>query len=177
MYISLNRLLSHAKAKRIILLTVALLAVAAIGYLNFGKPSRERLIKDLNSQLREGKFEQLYEEADDLVRLNVTKERFVKRMKMAVTRLKTIDENLAFQRDVATEDSLETRNGDGESYSLFAFQKLEKGGKSVSVCFSWTRSGKFLDLWAIPTNGTSEEYRVLGVSAKSYYVGNQVLEW
>ena len=177
MSISLNQLLSHVKARPIILLPVALLAVAVIGYLIFSKPSKERLIKNLNSQLREEKFEQLYEEADDFVRLNVTKEKFVKRMKMAITKLKTIDENLAFQRDIATEKSMGTINGEDESLSLTAFQKLEKEGKSVLVSFTWTGKGKFFDLWVMPTQGTSEEYRVLGVSGKSYSVGNQVLEW
>jgi hypothetical protein len=81
MFLSLNRLLSHAKAKRIILVTAALLVVAIASHLIFSKPSKERLIKNLNSQLREEKFEQLYEEADDSVHLNVSKERFVKRMK------------------------------------------------------------------------------------------------
>src|SRR5687768_16727321 len=95
---SLTQLLSRAKARPIILLPVALV-VAVVGHLIFSKPSKERLIKNLNSQLREEKFEQLYEEADDSVHLNVTKERFVKRLKMAVTKLKTIDQNLNFQTD------------------------------------------------------------------------------
>ena len=177
MSFSLTQLLSHAKARPIILLLVALLVVAVVGHLIFSKPSKERLIKNLNSQLREEKFEQLYEEADDFVHLNVTKEKFVKRMKMAITKLKTIDENLAFQRDIATEKSIGTLNGNDESLLLTAFQKLEKDGKSVSVCFNWTGKGKFFDLWVMPTQETSQEYRVLGVSGKYYSVGNQVLEW
>jgi hypothetical protein len=175
MSLSLNQLLSQAKARPIILLPVALLAVAVLGYLVFSKPSKERLIKNLNAQLRAEKFEQLYEEADDSVHLNVTKEKFVKRMKMTVTKLKSIDETLAFQRDLETEKW--TGHGDRESSLLAAFQKLEKDGKSVTVCFDWTSKGKFLDLWVLPTQGTSEEYRVLGVSAQHYSVGNQALEW
>jgi len=186
MSLSLNQLLSHAKVRPIILLSAALLVVAVIGYLIFSKPSKERLIKNLNSQLREEMFEQLYEQADDSVHLNVTKEKFVKRMKMALTKLKAIDENLAFRRDVATETLIrdaatETPSGKiiygDESLVLNAFQKLEKDGKSVIVCFDWSTEGKFRDLWVLPTQGTSEEYRVLGVSAKYYSVGNQVLEW
>jgi hypothetical protein len=101
---------------------------------------------------------------------------------MAVSKLKTIDENLAFQRDVATEKW--TGHGDDESYSVFetsyllaAVQKLEKDGKSVTICFDWTTDGKFFDLSVLPAQGTSEEYRVLGVSAEHYSVGNQVLDW
>ena len=87
MSLSLNQLLSHAKARPIIFLSAAaaLLVVAVIGYLIFSKPSKERLIQNLNAQLRAEKFEQLYEDADDSVHLNVDKEKFVKRMKMALT--------------------------------------------------------------------------------------------
>lgn len=184
MSLSLNQFLSRAKTRPIILLGVALFVVAVIGYLIFSKPSKERLIQNLNSQLRAEKFEQLYEEADDSVHVNVDKEKFVKRMKMALTKLKAIDENLAFQRDVATETLIraarESPTGTiiyGDESLLTAFQKLEKDGKSAIVCFNWSSKGKFRDLWVLPTQGTSEEYRVLGVSAKSYSVGNQVLDW
>lgn len=185
MSLSLNQLLSRAKTRPIILLAVALLVVAVIAYLIFSKPSKERLIQNLNSQLRAEKFEQLYEEADDSVHLNVDKEKFVKRMKMALTKLKAIDENLAFQRDVGAEtffrDAAETPSGKiiygDDSTLLAAYQKLEKDGKSVIVCFTWSPEGKFTDLSALPTQGTSQEYRVLGVSAKYYSVGNQVLDW
>ena len=186
MSLSPNQLLSHAKARPIIFLSAAaLLVVAVIGYLIFSKPSKERLIQNLNAQLRTEKFEQLYENADDSVHLNVDKEKFVKRMKMALTKLKAIDEKLAFQRDVATETLIrDAREGPSgtiiygdESSFLTAYQKLEKNGKSAIVCFNWSTKGKFMDLWVLPTQGTSEEYRVLGVSAKQYSVGNQVLDW
>ena len=99
---SLNQSVSRGKAKPVILVAIALLVAVTISYLVFSKPSKEKLIENLNSQLREEKFAQLYEEADDFVRLNVTKEKFVKRMKIAVSRLKAIDGNLAFQRDIET---------------------------------------------------------------------------
>lgn len=172
MRFSLTQLLSRAKARPIILLPVALLVVAVVGHLIFSKPSKERLIKNLNSELREEKFEQLYEEADDSVRLNVTKERFVKRMKMAVTKLKAIDENLNFQKDTAREMGFL-----GDDPLIRSVQELENGDKSVSVLVHWDVDGKFFDMSVLPNPGTSEEFRVLGVSAKSYSVGNQVLNW
>jgi hypothetical protein len=172
MSFSLTQLLSHAKARPIILLPVALLVVAVVGHLIFSKPSKERLIKNLNSQLREEKFEQLYEEADDSVRLNVTKERFVKRMKMTVTKLKTIDQDLNFQRDTSMENGFL-----GDDLLIRSVQELEKGDKSVSMLVHWDVDGKFFDMSVLPNSGTSEEFRVIGVSAKSYSVGNQVLDW
>jgi hypothetical protein len=176
---SLNQLLSNTKFKPVII-PIALLVLAVASYLIFSKPSKERLIKNLTAQLREEKFEQLYEEADDFVRLNVTKEKFVQRMKIAVAKLKAIDENLNFQRDMETEKSMKEImkgiNEDAESSLITAYQKLEKDGKSVLVTFHWTTKGNFFDIDAIPTQGTSEEYRVHGVSYKHLYVGNQMIE-
>jgi hypothetical protein len=167
-----THVLSRAKARPIILLPVALLVVTIIGYLIFTKPKKERLINELTAQLTAGKFEQLYEEAGNNVHLNVTKGKFVQRMRTAVTKLKAIDENLSFQTDTAMEAGFP-----GDEILIRSFQKLEKDGKSVSVLFHWDPEGNFFDLSVLPDPGTSEEYGVLGVSAKSYSVGNQVLDW
>lgn len=172
MSLSLTQLLSHQKARLIILLPVVLVAFVIAGHFIFSTPSKESLIKNVKSQLREEKFEQLYEEAADSVHFNVTKERFVKRMKMAVTKLKAIDENLNFQTDTATE------MGFPDSDLLIrSVQNLGQGEKSVSVLFHWDAKGKFYDMSVMPNPGTSEEFRVIGVSAKYYSVGNQMLEW
>lgn len=172
MSFSLTRLPSHIRARLIILPPVALLVVAVVGNLIFSKPSKERLIQNFNSQLREEKFEQLYEEADDSIRLNVTKERFVKRMRMAVAKLKAIDENLDFQKDTAREMGFLS-----EDPLIRCVQELENGDKSVSMLVHWDVDGKFFEMTVLPNPGTSEEFRVIGVSGQSYSVGNQVLEW
>src|SRR5262249_29841855 len=106
------------------------------------------------------------------VHLNVTKERFVKRMKMAVTKLKTIDPNLNFQTDTSLENGFL-----GDDLLIRSVHELEKGDKSVSVLFHWDVNGKFFDMSVLPNAGNSEEYLVIGVSAKYYSVGNQVLDW
>ena len=63
-------------------------------------------------------------------------------MKIAVAKLKAIDENLAFQVDVEGEMSM-GRDG-GESRMFTAFQKLEKDGKAVTVAFYWSTTDDFL---------------------------------
>ncbi|MDQ3847608.1 MAG: hypothetical protein M3261_01475 [Thermoproteota archaeon] len=176
---SLNQLLSNTKFK-LVIIPIALLTLAVASYLIFSKPSKERLIKNLTALLREEKFEQLYEEADDSVRSNVTKEKFVQRMKIAVAKLKAIDGNLNFQRDMETEESIKKImkgiDEDTESSLIKTYQKLEKDGKSVLVDFYWTTKGNFFDIDAISTQGTSEEYRVHGVAYKHLYVGKQMVE-
>lgn len=173
---SLNQLLSNIRDKPILLVPIALLVIVVSSYLIFSKPSKEKLIKNLNSQLREEKFEQLYEEAGDGLHLNVTKEKFVQRMEKAVTKLKAIDENLNFQRDIETEEMIKGINGDDDSFLITAIQKLEKDGKSVLVSFYWTGKGTFQDISVLPNPGTSEEYRVYGVSYQHLYIGNKMVE-
>ncbi|HEX8709441.1 MAG TPA: hypothetical protein VF723_14445 [Pyrinomonadaceae bacterium] len=159
---SLNQWPSRRKPGAVILITLLLLLVALVSYLILREPLKERLIKHLNSLLREGKFAQLYVEADDLVHLNVTKEQFVQRMKIAVAKLRAIDENLNLQRDRGTESLF---LHDNERILITAVQTLEKDGKSVSVCVMWASdTRKFYNLFVMPTLGTSEEYRVLSVS-------------
>lgn len=175
MSLSLNQLLSYAKARPIILMPAALLVVTVIGYVIFSKPSKETLIKNLTSQLREEQFEQLYADADDSVHLNVTKERFVKRMKIAVAKLKAIDKNLAFQVDVEGEMSMGRDGGNQEC--LLPFKSWKRTVSLSALLFIGLATDDFSDLWTVPLQGTSEDYRVLGVSAKHYSVGNQVLDW
>lgn len=174
---SSNRWLSSLRNKPIILISIFLLTASLSTYLTPAKPSKERLMKNLNSQLKEEKFEQLYEEASDLLRLNVDKEKFITRMKIAAAKLKAIDGNLAFQRDIETEKRIRAITEDDESVLLTVYQRLEKDNKSVLVSVSWTSKGKFLDLSVLPTQGTSEEYRVYGVAGKHYRVGDRIIDW
>ena len=175
MSLSLYRLLTDAKVKRTITLCAVLFIVAIICHSIFSRPNKELLIKDLNARLRDEKFEQLYEEADDSVRLNVTKERFVKRMKMTVAKLKALDANLVFERDRMTEKWM---GRDGPVYySIATIQKLKKDGKSVTVCFTWSEEGAFFDLSVHPSHGTSQEFAVPGVSSLYYSVGNRKSDW
>jgi len=178
MHASLNRPHASERARAATLFAAALLLLPAFaGCQLFGRPSKERLIEDLNAQLREGKFEEVYDEANDSIHSNVTRERFVQRMKIAVSKLKSIDENLAFQRDSATEKILRDVDAYDDSLVLMVFQTLEKDGKSVSVGYAWTNKGKFFDLWVSPNPGTAAEYEVLGVAGQYYSFGNQVIDW
>ncbi|HEX8709431.1 MAG TPA: hypothetical protein VF723_14395 [Pyrinomonadaceae bacterium] len=170
---SLNQLRSNTKFKPIIIL-IALLVLTVASYLIFSKPSTERLIKNLTVLLREEKFEQLYQEAEDSVRLNVTKEKFVQRMKIVVAKLKAIDEDLNFQRDDEAERMMKASRDD--SIQISAFQRLGKDNKAVLVSFYWTNEGNFRDMWVLPEAGTSEEYQVYGVSYQHLYIGNRMVE-
>jgi hypothetical protein len=123
---------------------------------------KQVLVRNLRSQLLAEKFGELYDQSNDSVHLNVSSAEFVRRMKVAVTKLKSIDESLNFQRDIETEKMF-SGVGD-ESIMIRAYQKLEKDGKGVVVMLYWDNTGKFRDLSVVPLTGTSEGCGVPGVS-------------
>jgi hypothetical protein len=135
------------------------------------KPDKQKLVKELTSQLREERFEELYEGASSSLHLNVTKEKFIQRMKIAVTKMKAIDENLNFRRDLEMEEGFQAHE-----LSILSIQELKKDGKSASVLIHWDTDGSFRDIRVFPTEGTAIEYAVYGVSYQHMYSGNQIVD-
>ena len=171
---TLNRILPNANSRSIIVTLIALLIVAASSYWLARRPSKEVLIWRLNSQLREGQFEQLYDEAAERLRSNVTKGKFIQRMKTAVAKLKAIDPDLNFQRDREWERSINP-SGD-ESFLISAYQRLRKGDEFLLVNFNWDTEGEFFELVVFPSAETLEEYRVHGVGYQHLYIGGKMVE-
>lgn len=153
---------------------IALIAISALSFLVPHHPNKNRLAAKLIECLREERFEQLYEEGNDRLPLNVSKEKFVRRMKAATAKLKAIDPELNFKPNPSLESLL--RVNERESYMLTAVKTLDGNGKSVSVFMYWTPKGEFFDLCVTPENGTPEEFNVYGVSYKSHSVGGQVID-
>jgi hypothetical protein len=121
---------------------------------------KQVLVRNLRSQLLAEKFGELYDQSADSVHINASREEFVRRMKVAVTKLKSIDESLNFQRDIDTEKMF----SGNESIMIRTYQKLEKDGKGVVVMLYWDNLGKFCNLSVVPLTGTSEGCGVPGVS-------------
>lgn len=136
-------------------------------------PSKDRLLAKMTECLREERFEQLYDEAGDNVRLNVSKEKFVRRMKAAAAKLKAIDPGLNFKPDAIMESLLRE---DERSFMITAAKTLEGNGKSVSVLIYWTPKGEFFNISAVPGVGTPEEFNVYGVSYQRVTVRGHVIE-
>ncbi len=168
---SQNHLLSILKDRRLHVLLVVLLV--AVVYLISSKPDKNRLVLKVNSQIREEKFDEIYDEAWDNLHLNVTKEEFIRRMKVAVSKLRTIDADLNFQRDSEWEQMMNFNRE--ERYAMSAYQKLEKDGKSVLVSFWWNGKGEFMDISVMATGETSKEYNVYGVSYQHLYMDGQII--
>ena len=143
---------------------VALIFVAMPMGLLSCKPDKEALIQKLISQIREGRFEELYDQSSGAVPTSVTRMQFVQRMGVLVSKLKTIDVSLSFQKAPELENNFV---GSGDSELLIrAFQKLEKDGKGVEIAFYLEGEGTFFDLWVSPKPGTPAEYKVPGILCK-----------
>jgi hypothetical protein len=167
---------------RLRLLTPALLVLLA--FLSFLMPSRPRLeckvaegkdalVARMNSRLRDENFDRLYDEAADSVRRNVTREKFVRRMRAAAAKLKGIDGGLNFSRD----SWLETGLTPDDSLIMAAAQKLEGNGKAATLLTHWDGEGKFYDLTVVPDLGTPGEYAFPSVSQQQFYSGGQLLNY
>lgn len=152
-----------------------LLALAALSLFWHVPPNTDRLVGRLTEHLRVGSFDRLYDESDGLLRRNVTRERFVRRMRETVARMRAIDPGLNFKRDASMEGML-ADFGD-ESVSKVAAGKLEGAGKSASVLIHWDAEGNFSNISLLPDSGTPQEYRVLGVSGYQYHLGDKTLDW
>lgn len=161
-----------AKCRRPIL--IALIALSALSFMVHARPRKERLLAQMNECLREGDFGRLYDGADDSVRRNVTREKFVRRMNIAAAKLREIDGGLHFKRDAAIEQVI---SGEDDPVILSAAQTLERDGKSVTILFHWDKKGRFFDLSVLPKPGTPEGYAVYGVSYNQLRVGDRLLDY
>ena len=145
------------------ILSLALLASGLTIPLAGCKATKSELAAKLISQLRQERFAELYDESSDMLHSNVAKGEFIQRMKIAVTKLKAIDENLNFERDWNFEKGL--IGSRDESLLVTSVHRLKKGDKDVVVVFYWEDdTEKFFDFGVLPYPGTSEGCAVHGVA-------------
>src|SRR5262245_53455307 len=105
--------------KRLITLTVILFAIGLVACV----PDKKTLTQNLESQIKEGKFSELYDQSSDYIQAKVTRVEFSKRMEKIAAQFRTIDEKLNFQRDQDTEDNFPGRRDD-DPLGMCAFRKL-----------------------------------------------------
>jgi hypothetical protein len=169
-----------ARGKWSLPVLLVLIALAVVSFLvpspfkiDSGRPSKEELMSELNARLREGSFERLYDEADDLVHRNVTKETFVRRMRAAAAKLRDVDGGLNFRRNENIESALTPMGINGLTTVA---QTLGEGGKAVIIVTRWDDAGRFVNLSVLPQIQTPPEYGVNGVSHRLAYVNDQLVE-
>ena len=143
-----------------LILSAIVLATFYFGFMNY-RNNIDRLLTRFNSQIKEGKFEQLYEESSDSFHLNVTKEEFVHRMKIAVGKLKNLDANLDFKTEKQIEWEYFGKDEYDDSTQFRRIQKLEKDNVSAVILVYWENEGvfpKFNNFAVIVGNEHSQKY-------------------
>ncbi len=157
--------------KKIIFLFLgaAMLTSIYLGFKSY-RNNTDRLLAEFNSKLKEGRFEQLYDESSNSVHLNVTKDEFVRRMRVAVSKLKKIDENLNFQTSKQIETEIFGHEERDNSFSFRRVQRLNNANVSATILIYWHNEGifpKFDDFHVgVPTTDW-KEYGTPGVSYKT----------
>lgn len=152
-----------------------LIAISALSFMfrPSPPPTKEEMLAKMNEYLRGGNFARLYDETDDTLHRNVSREKFVVRMNVVAAKLKEIDGGLNFKRDAIIEGVI----SGGDSDILSAAQTLEHNGKSATVLIHWDKQGKFIDMSVLPKHGTPEGYAVRSVSYDKIRVGDRLVDY
>ena len=147
-----------AKGKWSLPVLIALISLSALSFVVYLRPSRDRIIDGILLRVRAGQFERLYEDGSDSLHRSVSKEKFIRRMEVAVARMKAIDGRLDFRTDALTERML--FGVDPDARKVMAIQKLEADGKYAEVLLFWDSKGKFTDLTVRLAGDTPGKYAV-----------------
>lgn len=112
--------------KTILLLSVISALMTGCFYYSIENP---KLVERLNSQIRDEKFEGIYNESSDAAkRYKYSKKQFIERLKLVREKMKEVDESLVFQR-------IENRCGDESVYrdDNFACRFIEANGRRINI--------------------------------------------
>ena len=162
-----------------------LLSIAIIGLLGFvallvyvnRESDPDKLFANLIEQMNEGKYEDIYENSSELLRLNVDKAEFSERMNNVYRKLKQTDGKLNFRRDKEEETSIFKiqRNSDeavsrsSPNTQNFIIERLGNGDDEITVMIFWDKNGlvpKFSDIAIFPNNDQRQDLRVVGLLYK-----------
>lgn len=89
----------------------------------------DKFVEKLNSQIKSGNFEQIFNEASDASKERTSKEEFLESMKAVVNKMKEVDESLAWEKDAKVLFS----SGEISTDLYFVYRKIEKDGKKLDV--------------------------------------------
>jgi hypothetical protein len=158
----------NMKYKLVVVILIALFAsFVFLMVFDSYKSDKARIFATFEAQIKSEKFSEIYEDSSDFAKLNVSKEEFQIRIKDAITRMKTADPNLHFERDFDTENFIEKLQESDVKYTTFGrpfsfstYHKLGQGEQSIKIFVSWQRyyfSYRFFDLSIHPNSDMPKE--------------------
>lgn len=125
--------------KLLLLFFIIGLLGCSIDYREANKEAVERL----RTQLVENKFEEIYKQSEDRLKIYISKEEFVENLKIAVAEMKEFDESLNWKQD---EKADEHRVHEVYSYKDASWRIMEKNERKLSITIWWNENFTFCDL-------------------------------
>lgn len=129
-----------------------------IGCLSFAKKNPALLAEKLRWQLKNEKFEQIYDEASNDVHSNITKQEFIEKMKRLVSEMRTFDKELNWKNNYDLGYSSQVDHFDKSNF-YSAFRELGEESSDITILMYWSDE-----------EGEPEFY---GLSAHSYKDGQK----
>ena len=126
--------------------------------------SSNEFVERLNSQMRLGNFEQIYNEASDAAKERTSKEEFLRNMKLVINGIKEVDATLTWQKD----KKVSLSNDDISTNLYFVHRKIERNGRKLDVTITLNYGiliPEFYDLCFSPSESITVESQICVTNA------------
>ncbi len=124
----------------------------------YRRESSDKFVEKLNSQIKSGNFEQIYDEASNASKDRTSKEEFLESMKAVINEMRQVDESLAWEKD----EKVLLSNGEVSTELYFVYRKIEKNGKKLDVTITVVNGilmPEFYDLCVSPSESKTVEFQ------------------
>ena len=114
------------------------LLLSLFGCSVYYKHANDKAVENLNEQIKNEKFAEIYDRSSNNLKANVTKSEFIEKMKLAVSKMKELDENLNWQKDESVlfdKSVFHDRN--------FSYRAIKNGDKKIGLSIDWQESFAF----------------------------------
>ena len=127
-----------------------------IGCSRINEGSNNKLIEKLNSEIKSGNYEIIYNELSDSAKKNTPKKEFLERINKAVEMMKEVDSSFSFQKDSKVLLSNEM------SDLYFEYRKIEKNGKKleIQITVDLRFQNRIYDMCVSPSESDSLEHQI-----------------
>lgn len=125
-------------------------------------------MQNFYEQIKAGQYEEIYQKSSQRLHDGISKEIFVNRMKIAVGKMKEVDETLNFQKVNISDKSSEQLENDLRKFNS---AKVEMNGKKVRFVSIWKKE-KVTDIFKLRTLYIVEDNKNGGKSP-IYYINEE----
>jgi len=117
--------------------------------------ANDRAAERLNTQIKQERYDEIYNQSSESLRRSITKEEFNSKMKIATERMKEFDDSLTWKKD-------ETARFDKSVFHAenFSYRIVSKNGNKTGIKIDWIESIKLCGLSVVDYNdGNGNSFR------------------